>query len=203
MRKNQTLLLAILLLLSLCFTNTACVEQSVRDHTHTFPGSDAAPPQTTKATKQDSTTEPFTATVSRILDGDTIEIQAADNSILKIRLQGIDAPESSQPFGDTAREQLTLFILHKTITIEPNAKDKYGRLIGKVTLNNDDICLKMIKAGQAWWFERYADTQSPNDRLTYSQAEDQSRQQQLGLWSDPNPVPPWTYRHEQQQRQKN
>jgi endonuclease YncB( thermonuclease family) len=70
-----------------------------------------------------------------------------------------------------------------------------------VTLNNDDISLKMIKAGQAWWFKRYADTQSLSDRLIYSQAEDQSRRQQLGLWADPNPVPPWTYRHEQQQRQ--
>src|SRR5436190_2222778 len=106
MRKIQTLLLSILLLLS--FTNTACVEQSVPDQTHTFPNTGnnpAGPPEKTQATTlEPSTTKSFTAKVIRILDGDTIEIRPSESSILKIRLQGIDAPESSQPFGDTARE---------------------------------------------------------------------------------------------------
>ena len=204
--KKHHILLSILLLFSLSLTSSSCVQQSVRDNQYTFPSTSTAPTetaplQTTKA-PEPSTLDTFTAKVTRVLDGDTLEVRPSNNSVLKIRLQGIDAPESSQPFGDTARQKLTDFILNKTITIEPSTTDKYGRLIAKVKFNNDDICLKMISTGQAWWFKRYADSQSLSDRLSYSQAEDQSRQQQLGLWADPDSVPPWTYRHEQQQRQQ-
>ena len=204
MKKYQ--LLRLLILVGLSLLNHSCASQSLTDNTHTFPGADTSPSeiQQTAQPPRPETHQPqtFTAKVTRILDGDTIEVQNT-NSILKIRLQGIDAPETVQPFGDTARQKLTNLILNKTITIKSDSKDKYDRLIAKVSLNNNDICLVMIRTGQAWWFTRYADSQSPSDRLAYNEAEDQSRQQRLGLWADPNPVPPWTFRHEQQQRQQN
>ena len=73
--------------------------------------------------------------------------------------------------------------------------DRYGRIVGKVIVNGEDVGLRQLQAGLAWWYRQYAREQSPQDRATYAQAEDAARAARLGLWSDPQAVPPWEYRH--------
>jgi endonuclease YncB( thermonuclease family) len=118
-------LLYILLILIVCLSTNSCLtQQSADQYTDTLPTSTTAftPPS-------------FHAKVTRVLDGDTIEVLTQENSTLRIRLQGIDAPEKTQAFGDTAQQQLTALILNKEVSIESDKKDNYGRLIGKVTRN--------------------------------------------------------------------
>jgi endonuclease YncB( thermonuclease family) len=45
-----------------------------------------------------------------------------------------------------------------------------------------------------WWFRRYADEQSPEDRGRYASEEEEARLRKRGLWVDPKPVPPWEWR---------
>ena len=44
--------------------------------------------------------------------------------------------------------------------------------------------------------------QSTADRVKYSDAELEARRQKIGLWRDPNPIPPWDYRQAERERRK-
>lgn len=45
-----------------------------------------------------------------------------------------------------------------------------------------------------WWYKKYAGEQSPVDRNLYEAAEAKAREQRMGVWVDPEPVPPWEWR---------
>ena len=68
-------------------------------------------------------------------DGDTITVLDGQKRQHKIRLNGIDAPESSQDFGSRAKQSLSDLVFGKTVTVTSPKKDKYGRTLGKVTLD--------------------------------------------------------------------
>ena len=59
-----------------------------------------------------------------------------------------------------------------------------------------DVGLEQIKAGMAWHYKRYQNEQSREDRNVYSSAEKLAKQNQLGLWSDKSPIPPWKWRRD-------
>jgi len=82
----------------------------------------------------------------------------------------------------------------KDVTIETNKIDRYGREIGKVIHNGDDVCLEQIKRGMAWWYRDYQREQSPEDRALYEAAEATSKAAGAGLWADKEPVAPWEWR---------
>ena len=72
--------------------------------------------------------------------------------------------------------------------------DRWDRLVGVVWCDGKDTNLNMIDRGMAWHFKRYAHEQSPDDREAYSAAEIAAQASRRGLWSDPDPVPPWEWR---------
>jgi hypothetical protein len=47
----------------------------------------------------------------------------------------------------------------------------------------------------AWHYKYYQNEQSPEDRRLYAEAEREARAAKRGLWADPNPTPPWDFRH--------
>ena len=83
----------------------------------------------------------------------------------------------------------------KYAVVECSKRDRYGRTVGKVIVNGEDVGLQQLQAGLAWWYRQYAREQNPQDRATYAQAEDAAREARLGLWGDPQALPPWEYRH--------
>ena len=135
--------------------------------------------------------------VVRVADGDTITVLDVNNTQHKIRLQGIDAPEKAQAFGQKSKQSLHLLVHSKQVTIEFQKKDKYGRTVGKVVLNGLDVCLEQIKLGMAWHYKQYESEQPKEDREIYSHAELSARSQAIGLWKDKNLTPPWEYRKQQ------
>ena len=112
----------------------------------------------------------------------------------KMRLQGIDAPEKTQAFGQKSKQSLHQLIHNKQVTIEYQKKDKYGRTVGKVVHNGNDVCLEQIKLGMAWHYKQYESEQPKEDRETYAQAELSARANAIGLWKDKQPSPPWEFR---------
>ena len=135
--------------------------------------------------------------VVSVADGDTIKVLDATNTQHKIRLQGIDAPEKAQPFGQKSKQSLSQLVYNKQVTVEYQKKDKYGRILGKVILNGTDVCLEQIKLGMAWHYKQYKSDQPKEDRETYAQVEQTARVQAVGLWKDKMPNPPWEYRKQQ------
>jgi endonuclease YncB( thermonuclease family) len=126
--------------------------------------------------------------VIHISDGDTIHILTTEKEKYKIRLNDIDAPESKQAFGNKSKENLKKYIYNKNVTIVYNTKDKYGRILGTVYLNNHDINLQQVKDGFAWVYKKYS------KNIIYYKAEIDAQNKRKGLWQDKNPIEPWIYR---------
>lgn len=139
--------------------------------------------------------ETLTGYVVGISDGDTVTVLDASRQQHKIRLAGIDAPEKAQAFGDRSKQHLATLVFNKNVSVEWNKQDRYGRTVGKIMVNGLDANLEQVKAGMGWWYREYAKEQSPVDRRLYEQAEQQAKAQQVGLWRDANPMPPWDFRH--------
>jgi endonuclease YncB( thermonuclease family) len=138
--------------------------------------------------------EILSGVVVMIGDGDTLVVLDQGNRQQKVRLAAIDAPELRQAFGKVARQHLGELVFRKAVQVEYSGKDRYGRLLGKVTLNGQDINLEQVRAGLAWHYKRYADQQTEADRARYAQAEDEARKEKRGLWKAPQPLPPWQFR---------
>lgn len=129
-----------------------------------------------------------------IADGDTITVLDADKKQHKIRLAGIDAPEQGQDFSDKAKRMLSDLVYGKTVTVESDKIDKYGRMVGKVMVDGKDINLALVAAGLAWHYKKYEIEQSVSDRETYAAAESDARSRKLGLWSIAGAQAPWDFR---------
>ena len=134
--------------------------------------------------------------VVSVADGDTITVLDATNTQHKIRLQGIDAPEKAQPFGQKSKQSLSQMVQSKQVTVEYQKKDKYGRTLGKVLHNGTDVCLEQIKLGMAWHYKQYASDQPKEDRALYDQTEQDARAKKAGLWIEKAPTPPWEFRRQ-------
>ncbi len=134
--------------------------------------------------------------VVSVADGDTITVLDATNTQHKIRLQGIDAPEKAQPFGQKSKQSLSQMVQSKQVTVEYQKKDKYGRTLGKVLHNGTDVCLEQIKLGMAWHYKQYKSDQPKEDRTLYDQTEQDARAKKAGLWIDKAPTPPWEFRRQ-------
>jgi endonuclease YncB( thermonuclease family) len=129
-----------------------------------------------------------------ISDGDTIKVLDSNKKEHKIRLMGIDAPEKKQDFGAASKKALSNYIYQKEVTVEYKKKDRYQRILGKVILDKQDICLQMISDGMAWHYKDYEKEQSKTDRDLYSQAELKAREAKLGLWVSKDAINPSLYR---------
>jgi endonuclease YncB( thermonuclease family) len=143
----------------------------------------------------------LTGRVVRVIDGDTIVILSDGKIQYRIRLQGIDAPESGQPFGNKSKQNLANMIAGKDVIVDYNKLDRYERVVGTVFLDGKDICLEQIRAGLAWHYKHYQDEQTAGDRKLYAEAETQAKAERRGLWSESFPVAPWDWRHGQMRPQ--
>ena len=131
----------------------------------------------------------FSGRVVGVTDGATIKVMHKGKEE-KIRLYGIDCPEKGQPFGRKAKEFTSAMVFGKTVAVYVRGFDKYGRTIGDVILPGRRVLnQELVAAGLAWWYKKYA----PRDD-TLRVLEEQARTKKLGLWADPNPVPPWCWR---------
>ena len=89
----------------------------------------------------------------KITDGDTFTLLVDGHEQVRIRIDGIDAPEKGQAFGNRAKEYLSGMIWGEELTVYVTKTDRYGRSIGKVsTPSVVDVGLEMIKAGYAWQY---------------------------------------------------
>ena len=132
-----------------------------------------------------------------ITDGDTFTLLVNGNEQVKIRIDGIDAPEKKQAFGNRAKEYLSGMIWEQELTVNVTKKDKWKRSIGKVsTPEIQDVGLEMIKAGCAWQYREYT-----ND-ASYAEAERLARESKKGLWLDKNPIRPQDFRKEHRNKKK-
>ncbi len=127
--------------------------------------------------------------VLRVADGDSFTL-SQDNSELEIRLYGIDCPERKQPFHKRA-ETFTRKVLDRgEIRFTEIDRDRYGRIVAWVFVDSLNLNKELVRHGLAWHYKRHS---SDN---TLARLEDSARTAKAGLWSDPNPIPPWEFRRQ-------
>jgi endonuclease YncB( thermonuclease family) len=139
----------------------------------------------------------FEGRVIGVSDGDTIKILDTTKTQIKVRINGIDAPEKGQAFGNRAKEAMSDLVFGKTVSANCTKTDRYQREICVVTIDRRDVGLELIKQGLAWHFKKYEKDQAPGDRVAYADAENVARTKRIGLWSDSEPIPPWEWRKRQ------
>jgi endonuclease YncB( thermonuclease family) len=131
--------------------------------------------------------DPWSGKCVGVSDGDTISVMNGTTSV-KIRIHGVDCPEAHQDFGNKAKQFTSSLCFGEAVTVTPSDTDRYGRTVGKVTVGEKDVGTELLKAGLAWHYIQY--DKSPE----YAAAEATAKERKFGLWSMPNPVPPWNFR---------
>jgi len=129
----------------------------------------------------------FSAKVVGVSDGDTVTVLLGQETF-KIRLNGIDCPESKQAFGTQAKQFASDMVFGKTVTVKVYDKDRYGRLVADIIIGEKNLNRELVKAGLAWHYKAYSKDQS------LAQLEQEARQARRGLWADKAPVAPWEFR---------
>ena len=137
----------------------------------------------------------ITGRVVGVADGDTLTLLDSEQRQHIIRLDGIDAPEKGQPFGQASKRHLSDLAFGRNATADCHKVDRYRRNVCNVTVNDADVCREQMRAGLAWVYTKYARELPPQRRTSYIDAESEARAARRGLWSDPEPMPPWEWRH--------
>lgn len=136
------------------------------------------------------------ARVVYVSDGDTVHVEPAQGGArVKIRLYGIDCPESKQPYGQSATVFVSDLILFKVVDIEEQDIDRYGRTVALLHIGDATVQDALLETGLAWVYTRYCKRSECEKWKEKEKAAAKARQ---GLWSEldgPNkPVAPWDWR---------
>ena len=144
-----------------------------------------------------SAAAPFTfhGKVIALADGDTLRVLTADKRQYIIRLNGIDAPEVGQAFGQVSKRHLSDLVFGKEVEVSGSKIDRYGRYVGTVLVDGSDANLEQLRAGLAWYYRDYGGDVPADKRGIYEGAEAEARAAKRGLWSDAHPIAPWDFRH--------
>jgi endonuclease YncB( thermonuclease family) len=135
--------------------------------------------------------------VRAVYDGDTILLATRESSQLKVRLYGIDAPETAkpdtpgQPFGTVAKRTLMYKIMGRQVSAEVIDIDQYQRAVAVIRYGGRDINREMASEGMAWAYRQFLRGPYASE---YIGAENRARSIRAGLWRDANPQPPWEFR---------
>jgi len=145
-----------------------------------------------------------TGTVTKVSDGDTIHLTTAEQTKLRVRLYGIDAPETvkinnhtgqvskpGQPYGEESWRALESKIMGKQVKLDILDIDKYRRMVGMIWLNDRNINLEMVREGYAEAFIEYL--KEPH-KTEFLKAEREARSAKKGIWSLPDYERPREFR---------
>lgn len=148
-------------------------------------------PKAPSQTESDGDRDADLSGVPRIVDGDTLAIAST-----KVRLEGIDAPETDQvclnangahwACGIDARDKLAAHIAGKKITCSSHGIDAYRRTLATCYLASEDLNGWMVQQGWALAYVQYSSA--------YRQVEEDARANQRGLWQGAF-IAPWDWRH--------
>ncbi|MEP1472993.1 MAG: thermonuclease family protein [Halieaceae bacterium] len=130
----------------------------------------------------------ITGTVVEVDDGDTVQIKNADSIVYTVQLRCADAPELGQDAGEASAAYLARLIANKSVTVAWEVVNQSGQVSGTIMLRGSDINFRMIRAGYAW--------HDADDRCgpAWDTAQRRAQESGRGLWSAPEPIPPWDYR---------
>ncbi len=130
---------------------------------------------------EENFTQDYNMTVTEVIDGDTFYLGNGD----KVRMLGINTPESGRPYAQEATDFLTNMILGKEVSLVNDSKngdsDSYGRLLSHVYVNDTFVNYEIIKAGYAFWYPYTSGTDFDTE---YEEAQTFAANNTVGLWTE-------------------
>ena len=116
--------------------------------------------------------------VSWVMDGDTLLlVPQGQKAPVKVRMDGIDAPETCQPGGEASRDAMIRLALRQSVQVQVLGQDHYGRQVARVSLDGLDLGAEMVRTGMAWAY-RFKTGKGP-----YARWQRQAQQQRIGLFA--------------------
>lgn len=138
----------------------------------------------------------WTGQVVNVSDGDTITVRRDNGPQVKVRFYGIDCPEKAQPYGQKARDLTASMVAGRTVDIQEKDVDRYGRIVGLVSIDGANLNESIVRNGFAWVYLQYCKESFCAD---WSRLESAAKQQKKGMWADDaHIIPPWDWRHSEE-----
>lgn len=130
----------------------------------------------------------FVARVITVQEGDRLTIHH-DGLNEVIYLKDIDCPDLKQPYGKQAKRVVAAYVGNRDVVLRGLMRDKQGRVTAEVLLpDGRNVGQELLKEGLAWW------KKSASSDTGLEVLEELARAEGKGLWSEPNPVPPWKWK---------
>ena len=128
------------------------------------------------------------ARVLIVHDGDRLTIHYEGHREV-VHLRGVDCPELKQPYGKQAKHATAAYVANREVVVRDMKRDRQGRLAADILLaDGRNIAHELVKEGLAWVHPEGVGDQALKDM------EELARASKNGLWSEPNPVPPWKWK---------
>ena len=130
--------------------------------------------------------------VIQVADGDTVVVHTGMGKTERVRLYGVDAPESAQRGGAEATAFASSLLLFASVSLSEMDRDQYGRSVALVRLDDGRLVNEeMVREGHAWVYRAYCREAFCAKWLAL---EHQAKKQGRGLWRQDKPTPPWQWR---------
>jgi endonuclease YncB( thermonuclease family) len=132
--------------------------------------------------------------VITVSDGDTLTVYTSRAGKQKVRLYGIDCPETGQPGGSEAANFTRTKVLYEKVNLTIIDTDRYGRKVGMLNLEDGTVLNEaLLSEGHAWFYEAYCKPPHCN-RNRWKNIETKAKKNRAGLWGEKNPEAPWEWR---------
>jgi micrococcal nuclease len=146
------------------------------------------------AAEKSTSNAPWSGTVTHVTDGDTLWIRpASGGKPVRVRIDGVDAPEICQTYGVAAKKALAARLDKQTVTVQSSSRDSFGRLLARVAITakvrgSADIGEWLVREGHAWSY-RYRRDNGP-----YAKQQAAARAARKGLFATARPEEPRDFR---------
>jgi len=136
-------------------------------------------------------------TITRVIDGDTL-ISNCNNTEVRIRMCGIDAPELKQEGGQESKQFVEQLIQNSDnqVSVVPVSVDLYGRIVAEIFVEPFGIPLlvqgESLRNGQSYVYPQYLNSCPSKDLMVRESAIAQSERR--GLFANQNTIKPWEFR---------
>jgi endonuclease YncB( thermonuclease family) len=138
----------------------------------------------------------FVARVLIVHEGDRLTIYHQSRKDM-VYLHGVDCPELKQPYGKQAKHATAAYVANREVIVRDMKRDRQGRMSADILLpDGRQIAHELVKEGLAWVQPEGAGDQALKDM------EELARAAGTGLWSEPNPIPPWKWKSTRPARHK-
>lgn len=138
-----------------------------------------------------------TGRVCNVINGHTVVVVEEERGTI-LRLNGIDAPHTNQPWGDIAMHCLAELADGRDVRIEEHGQNGLGRTLATIYIREPggqwtNVNARMVSLGHAWASASPAQNLPENRQSELKSLQREAQKEKLGLWNTEDPVPPWQW----------